>query len=139
MVVDYKINEAISSEQFTDLLKRSTLGERRPVDDAECMQGMISNSNLVITAWIGNNLVDISRCVTDFHYCCYLSDLAVDSSYQKDGIGRQLQIKTQEQLGPKCVLIFLAAPAANSYYEQVGYTNNERCWVLNRNEKINIP
>ncbi|MDG2090626.1 MAG: GNAT family N-acetyltransferase [Gammaproteobacteria bacterium] len=114
-------------------------GERRPVDDAECMQGMISNSNLVITAWIENNLVGISRCVTDFHFCCYLSDLAVDSSYQKDGIGRQLQIKTQEQLGPKCVLILLAAPAANSYYEHVGYTNNERCWVLNRNEKINIP
>ena len=88
------------------------------------MQGMISNSNLGITAWIENNLVGISRCVTDFHFCCYLSDLAVDSSYQKDGIGRQLQIKTQEQLGPKCVLILLAAPAANSYYEHVGYTNN---------------
>jgi ribosomal protein S18 acetylase RimI-like enzyme len=136
MDVEYRVDEDISAEQFTDLLKRSTLGARRPVEDAECMQGMISNSNLVITAWVGNILVGISRCVTDFHYCCYLSDLAVDSEYQKGGIGKNLQIKTQEQLGPKCKLILLSAPAANSYYEHIGFTRNERCWVLDRNEKI---
>ena len=34
-----------------------------------------------------NNLVGIARCVTDYHYCCYLSDLAVDKSLQKSGIG----------------------------------------------------
>lgn len=138
MRVEYKINEEISAEQFTDLLKRSSLGERRPVDDAECIQGMISNSNLIITAWVGNNLVGISRCVTDFHFCCYLSDLAVDSAYQKTGIGKQLQIKTQEQLGSKCTLILLAAPAAKLYYEHIGFTHNERCWVLSRDEKINM-
>ena len=138
MKVEYKINKEISSVQFTDLLNRSTLGERRPVDDADCMQGMISNSNLIISAWIGKNLVGIARCVTDFHYCCYLSDLAVDSAYQKYGIGKHLQTKTQEQLGPQCKLILIAAPAANSYYGHIGYTNNERCWVLNRNEQISI-
>jgi len=138
MRVEYKINEEISAEQFTDLLKRSSLGERRPVDDAECIQGMISNSNLIITAWVGNNLVGISRCVTDFHFCCYLSDLAVDSAYQKTGIGKQLQIKTQAQLGAKCTLILLAAPAAKLYYEHIGFTHNERCWVLSRDEKINM-
>jgi GNAT superfamily N-acetyltransferase len=138
MEVEYKIDENISVAQFTGLLKRSTLGDRRPVEDVECMQGMISNSNLIITAWVGNILVGISRCVTDFHFCCYLSDLAVDSKYQKDGIGKNLQIKTQEQLGPKCMLILLAAPAANSYYKHIGFTHNERCWILNRNEQISI-
>jgi len=136
--IDYKINQAISAEQFADLLRRSTLGERRPVDDAECIKGMITNSNLVITAWDGETLVGISRSVTDFHFCCYLSDLAVDLNYQHRGIGKQLQIKTQEQLGPKCMLILLAAPAANSYYEHIGFKQNDRCWVLNRSDKINV-
>jgi ribosomal protein S18 acetylase RimI-like enzyme len=136
MQVEYKINKDISVELFIDLLKRTSLGVRRPVDDAECMQGMISNSNLIVTAWIGNELIGISRCVTDFHFCCYLSDLAVDSAYQKMGIGKQLQMKTQEQLGPKCKLILLAAPAAKLYYEHIGFTHDERCWVLDRVQTI---
>jgi len=136
MEIKYKINQQISAEQFTDLLNRSTLGERRPVDDKQCIKGMIENSNLIVTAWVENQLIGIARCVTDFHYCCYLSDLAIDSKYQKEGIGKQLQIKTQEQLEPKCKLILIAAPDANSYYQHIGFTNNERCWVLGRDESI---
>ncbi len=97
---------------------------------------MISNSNLTVTAWDSEKLVGISRCMTDFHYACYLSDLAVSKNYQKLGVGKQLQILTQQQLGPRCKLILIAAPAANSYYEHIGFTNNERCWVLERDAII---
>ena len=138
MKVDYKINEEISVEQFRDLLNRSTLGERRPVDDVECLQGMLSNSNLTITAWHNSLFVGISRCVTDFHFCCYLSDLAVDSKYQKLGIGKRLQVETQKRLGPKCMLLLLSAPAVNSYYSHIGYTKHDRCWILDRDERISI-
>ncbi len=126
----------ISVSQFTQLLRNSTLGERRPIDDEACLKGMINNSNLIISAWHDEKLIGISRCVTDFHYCCYLSDLAVDQKYQNQGIGKELQIQTQNQLGPKCKLILIAAPATNAYYQQIGFSNNERCWVLNRDESI---
>jgi ribosomal protein S18 acetylase RimI-like enzyme len=69
---------------------RSTLDERRPVDDIHCLHGMIEHSNLIVTAWDGELLVGIARSVTDSHYCCYLSDLSVDVAYQRQGIGRQL-------------------------------------------------
>jgi ribosomal protein S18 acetylase RimI-like enzyme len=128
----------ITPTQFAQLLKKSTLGERRPIEDEECLAGMVNNSNLIISAWDEGNLVGISRCVTDFHYCCYLSDLAVDQKYQGLGIGKELQVQTQKQLGPKCKLILISAPAANSFYQQIGYTNNERCWVLNRDELIKV-
>lgn len=127
---------SISVLQFTQLLKNSTLGERRPIDDHECLEGMINNSNLIVSAWAEGELIGISRCITDFYYCCYLSDLAVDQAYQGVGIGKALQVKTQNQLGPKCKLILIAAPAANSYYHQIGFSNNPRCWVLNRDESI---
>ncbi len=136
MSIVYKINEPISTDQFIALLKSSTLSERRPVDDRACMAGMISNSNLTVSAWDGENLVGISRCMTDFHYACYLSDLAVNETYQKSGIGKELQRLTQHQLGPKCKVILIAAPAANSYYEHIGFTNNARCWVLERGSSI---
>ena len=136
MSIEYKINEPITTDQFVELLANSTLGERRPVDDRQCMEGMISNSNLMISAWHSGKLVGIARSVTDFHYACYLSDLAVSKGCQKLGIGKQLQILTQQQLGPKCKLILLAAPAANQYYEHIGFTNNSRCWVLERESCI---
>lgn len=136
MNIEYKINKPISVEQFIALLEDSTLGERRPTEDKTCMEGMIANSNLVVSAWHNNQLVGIARSLTDFHYACYLSDLAVSLEYQKLGIGKQLQIFTQQQLGPKCKIILLAAPAANQYYEHIGFTQNPRCWVLSRDAKI---
>jgi len=129
--LEYKINDQITVDQFIDLLIRSTLSDRRPMDDRECLQGMVNNSNLMITAWEGEKLVGLARSMTDFHYACYLSDLAVDVGYQKSGVGRMLQQLTQDQLADKCKLILISAPDANSYYEHIGYKNNPRCWVLN--------
>lgn len=130
MNIQYKINQKISTEEFIDLLRRSTLGERRPIDDKQCMQGMVENGNLLITAWDGDKLVGVSRSVTDFHYACYLSDLAVDESYQKLGIGKKLIDLTKEQLEESCKVILLAAPAANDYYPKIGFEHNPRAWVL---------
>lgn len=135
-LIDYKVNAEVSSEQFIALLQSSTLGARRPTDDLACIEGMLEHANLCVSAWLEGKLIGIARCVTDFHYCCYLSDLAVDEQYQKLGIGKQLQTKVQEQLNEKCKLILIAAPAANDYYQQIGYTNNSRCWVLERASSI---
>jgi len=136
MEIDYRINVPVSADQFIDLLKRSTLSERRPVDDRTCIEGMIGNSNLVVSAWDGGRLVGLARSVTDFHYACYLSDLAVDRTVQKRGIGRRLQAISQQQLGPRCTLILLAAPAADSYYGHVGFTRHQRCWILERDQPV---
>ena len=130
MNIEYKVKAEISVDEFVELIERSTLAERRPVENRECMAGMIANADLITSAWIGKELVGIARSLTDFHYACYMSDLAVSKEYQGQGIGRQLQVLTQDQLGPECKLILLAAPDANSYYEHLGFTNNPRCWVL---------
>lgn len=136
--ISYKVNVSITADQFIELLNNSTLGERRPVEDRACMEGMVSNSSLMVSAWDGDELVGVARSITDFHYACYLSDLAVSKSHQKRGIGKELQIITQNQLGPKCKLILIAAPAANAYYEHIGFTHNERCWTLTRDSSISI-
>ena len=130
MSVEYKVNQLISSDQFIELLMRSGLAERRPIEDLDCMAGMVLNSNLLVTAWQGEQLIGVARSMTDFHYACYLSDLAVDRAFQKQGIGKRLMAETQQQLGPNCKLILIAAPAANDYYSALGFDNNQRCWVL---------
>ncbi|MFK5924499.1 MAG: GNAT family N-acetyltransferase [Verrucomicrobiota bacterium] len=133
--IEYKIDAVISVEDFLQLLDASTLGERRPVDDLVCIRGMLENSNLIVSAWDESKLIGIARSMTDFHYACYLSDLAVDLSYQRQGIGLQLQQITQDQLQPRCTLILISAPAANDYYPAIGYEHSPRCWVLSRDRR----
>lgn len=128
--------DPLTPEQFLDILNRSTLGERRPIDDPEAIAGMVANADITISAWDGDTLVGVARSVTDFSYCCYLSDLAVDVARQRQGIGVELMARTQAMLGPQCKLILLAAPAAADYYGHVGFENNPRCWVLARDKRL---
>ena len=62
------------------------------------------------TAKKGTLLVGVSRAITDFHFCTYLSDLAVDEKLQRRGIGRELIRRTHEAAGIDTTLILLAAP-----------------------------
>jgi len=137
MGIEYKVNEQVSTDQFIALLKDSSLGERRPVNDRICMEGMILNSNLIVSVWDGERLIEVTRCMTDFHHACYLSDLAVRESHQKKRVGKERQRLTQSQLGPKCKLILIAAPSANAYYKRIGFIKNEGCWLLERGSCIN--
>lgn len=130
MNIEYFHDRKITSAEFIDILRRSTLAERRPVDDPVRISDMLANANLVCTAWHGNDLVGVSRSLTDFTYCCYLSDLAVDAAYQKQGIGKALVRLTQDRLHPKCKIILLAAPKAEGYYPRIGFDHFHSAWIL---------
>lgn len=131
MKYDYRDDADITVELAIDLYKRSTLGERRPVDRPDIFAGMLKNANLIISAWHGDHLVGIARTLTDFSYVAYLADLAVDADYQRQGIGKQLIRETKCRLGPECKIVLLAAPKANDYYPRLGFANNPRAWVSN--------
>ena len=137
-MITYATDRPLTEEQFIDLLVRSTLGERRPIDDAATIAGMVRHADLLVTAWDGDMPVGVARSVTDFTYCCYLSDLAVDEAYQRQGIGVELIACTQAQLGPKCKIILLAAPAAADYYGHIGFTHHPRCWLLDREKQLRV-
>jgi ribosomal protein S18 acetylase RimI-like enzyme len=130
MNIRYQTGRAIAAVEFIDVLRRSTLGERRPVDQPATIQAMLDHANLLCTAWDGSKLVGVARSVTDFAFCCYLSDLAVDEAYQRSGIGRELIRHTQAALGPAARIILLAAPAAEAYYPRIGFEPHRSAWML---------
>ena len=132
MNITYKLNSELTANEFIDVLNRSTLGERRPVDDQACIDGMLKNADIIITAHADNKMVGVARSVTDFNYCCYLSDLAVDQAYQRHGIGKMLIEMTQKKLNLKCKIILLSAPDATGYYPKVGFTQHGSAWTLAR-------
>ena len=128
-MIEYRDKATISAEQAIDLYARSTLGERRPIHNIQTFEAMLKNANLTITAWDGEKLVGISRSLTDFAYVAYLADLAIDESYQRSGIGKQLIEETKARLGPECMIVLLAAPKANDYYKHIGFEHNPRAWT----------
>ncbi len=130
MEIRYHVDRPLTVAQFAEVLRRSTLGERRPLDDADCLQAMLRHANLLCTAWDGERLVGVARSLTDFQYCCYLSDLAVDEAYQRRGIGKQLVALTRSRLGPKTRVILLAAPKAEGYYPKIGFEKHRSAWIL---------
>lgn len=127
--VTYQTEPSLTAEDFIDLLVRSTLAERRPVEDRERIEAMLRNADLIVTARIERRLVGVARAITDFAFCCYLSDLAVDETCQRRGIGKELMRLVAEAAGPQTKLILLAAPKAVDYYPKIGMIRHNSCWV----------
>ncbi|UIN19356.1 GNAT family N-acetyltransferase [Herbaspirillum frisingense] len=130
MPIVYRTDVRLTVDQFIDILSRTSLGPRRPLDDRDCMQAMVEHANLIATAWDGELIVGVARGVTDFAYACYLSELAVDEQYQRQGIGKELIRHARGLLGPRCRLRLLAAPDAADYYGHIGFAHSPRCWEL---------
>jgi GNAT superfamily N-acetyltransferase len=133
MNIIYRNDALFTVEQVIDLYKKSSLGERRPIDRPDIFLGMIANADIIISAWHDEKLVGISRALTDYTYVTYLADLAVDEEYQHQGIGKQLIAETQKRTEPECMMVLLAAPKANDYYPKLGFTPNPRGWMLKSN------
>ena len=130
MEIQFRTNEKVTAEAVIEVFKSS--GINRPVDDVKRMQTMIDNSNLVVTAWKGMELIGISRSVTDYSYCCYLSDLAVKKEYQKFGIGKTLIDITQQAIGEQTMLLLLSTTSAMEYYPKVGFEKVENGYIIKR-------
>ncbi|MBK7499988.1 MAG: GNAT family N-acetyltransferase [Ignavibacteriales bacterium] len=125
----YAIEKSLDVSEFIEVLKNSTLAVRRPINDEQRVSSMCNNANLIVTARVDGTLVGVARSITDFVYCTYLSDLAVDVKFQKTGIGKKL-IEETKKATPQAKLILLSAPAAVDYYPRIGMTKHNHCYYL---------
>lgn len=132
MEADLSVEPDLSAEEFQSILIRSTLAERRPVQDLARLDTMLRRADLIVTARAHGCLIGISRAITDFSYCCYLSDLAVDVEHQRRGIGKRLIEETHRAAGGQTALILIAAPAAAGYYPKIGMQHVPSCWMTPR-------
>jgi len=129
-MIEYRENQPLEPVEVARVFEAS--GISRPTKDTSRIAQMFANANVVISAWDGARLVGVSRALTDYSYCCYLSDLAVDVAYQKHGIGRELIRRTQSIIGEEVSLILLSAPGAMAYYPKVGFALADNAYVIRR-------
>ena len=130
MNIQYSTDRIPTAAQVIEVY--DSAGLRRPTTDPARIGEMVRNSNLIVTAWDGDKLVGVSRAITDFHYCCYLSDLAIRNEYQKQGIGQRLVQLTKEALGPRVMLLLLSAPTAMEYYPKIGMAKLDNAFMIQR-------
>src|SRR5262245_49757096 len=119
--VIYAEEPALSVAEFRRVLMESGLGAIRPVEDEGRLKSMLEGANLIVTARLeqpGAPLVGVARCMTDFAWAAYLSELAVSASAQGLGIGRGLLDEARRRLGPRVGLILASVPEAVGFYQQ---------------------
>ncbi|MBK7873903.1 MAG: GNAT family N-acetyltransferase [Saprospiraceae bacterium] len=136
MSINYQIENDLSAEEFIEVLVHSTLGERRPIDDQERIVSMLKHANLIVTARLDGKLIGVARSLSDFAFCTYMSDLAVDERFQKMGIGKELIRQTKLACG-KGKLLLLAAPKAQNYYPKIGMKHFQHCYYIDNAEELN--
>ena len=130
MELIYRTDTKPPTEKVIDLYDLA--GLPRPTSDPERISKMIEHADLIVTAWDADKLVGVSRTITDWVWCAYLADLAVDPNYKKSGIGKKLVKITQETLGERSMLLLLSVPTAMDYYPKIGFTKDERAFSINR-------
>ena len=128
--IEFKIGVVPKTSEIIEVYDSS--GIKRPTKDSDRITKMYKNSNLIISAWLNNELIGISRSITDFCYACYLSDLAVKREYQKEGIGKRLIELTAKEIGKETALILLSAQIAMEYYPKIGFYKVENGFIIRR-------
>ena len=129
-MITYEINKPLEAADVARLFDASTI--RRPTGDLPRIARMLEHGNLTVSAWDDGKLVGISRSLTDFAFCCYLSDLAVDKAYQRHGVGKEMIAITRREIGEQVALILLSAPEAMDYYPKVGFEKIVNGYIIKR-------
>ena len=129
-MIKYLKNVDLNLEDIILVFEKSSIN--RPIGNKKRIKSMFDNSNLVISAWDEDKLVGLCRALTDFSYCCYLSDLAIDIDYQRQGIGRTMIDLVKKEISDEVALILLSSPSAMSFYPKVGFGKIENGFIINR-------
>ncbi|REK77008.1 GNAT family N-acetyltransferase [Paenibacillus paeoniae] len=131
MTITFHEDDTITPEELAEVFIQS--GIRRPAQDLERLSRMLTHADERLTARADGKLVGILRAITDYAYCCYISDLAVDQAYHGQRIGERLMQKLQEKLGnDEIQYILVSAPTAVGFYERMGMERLDKAFVIRR-------
>lgn len=130
MTIRYEVNVPVDAESVAMLFRDS--GIHRPYDDQQRVAQMLERADLTVSAWDGDQLIGIARALTDWCYCCYLSDLAVARQYQRSGIGTALLERVKAEIGDAVTLVLVSAPDAAPFYERIGLARTDQAFLVRR-------
>lgn len=132
MEITYKTDIIPDIEEIIDLYNFSDYFPISDKEDTERIQKMHNNADIVVTAWDNEQLVGLARSLSDFCYCCYLSDLCVRNEYKGKSIGKELVKITKKIAGDECKLILHSSPNAMDFYSHIGMKQIDSAFIIQR-------
>lgn len=130
--------ERLSSEEYTDFLKRTDLGSQYPKERfTERISQLVNNVPISLVARNKKGLaVGVLFGLTDYAYWLFVTDLGVDRDYENQGIGRQLMKAAHDVAGgERDIAIYLVANEnAISFYEKLGMKKADDVMQYNKIE-----
>ncbi len=128
-MIDYQENENLSFEEYYDFLKRSDLGSQYPKERfEERVRKLLTTRSVAVTARNDEGkLIGVAFGITDFVYFLFVTDLGVDRSYAKRGIGSELLVRIREMVGGEddITVVTVAHETAMGFYEKCGYISED--------------
>ena len=116
--------ERLTPAEYIDFLKRTDLGSQYPAERfEERIPRLLRSASVSLTARNeGGLLVGALLGLTDFAYWLFVTDLGVDRTYERQGVGSALMKKAHELAGgARDIAVYLVAnEKAVPFYEKLG-------------------
>ena len=121
--------EKLRAEEYVDFLRRTDLGSQYPRERFETrIPRLLERASLSLAAREeGGSLVGVLLGLTDFAYWLFVTDLGVDRSFERQGIGTRLMKQALDLAGgEKDIAVYLVAnEKAIPFYEKLGMKKAE--------------
>ena len=109
-------------------------------DQVDKLQDAIQNSTYVVTAWHGEKLIGLARCLSDDVSIFYLQDILVHPDHQRQGVGRMMLEDCLERFADVRMKVLLTDDEAEqkAFYESLGYRNTKDLTRIPLNAYVQI-
>jgi ribosomal protein S18 acetylase RimI-like enzyme len=132
------VNESVKLERLRSLFNRAAFWASDRT--AEDMQTAIHNSNPVVTAWDGEELIGFARATSDGVYRATIWDVVVNPDYQGAGIGRKLvQTILAHPHVNRVDRVYLMTTNQQKFYERIGFEENRSTTMVLHSQPIGLP
>lgn len=122
MDIVYKDYNILSENQILNLY--DNLGWSSYTKDIKKLLFGIQNSTFVYSAWHENQLVGLVRVISDNYTICYIQDLLVLKTFQRQGVGTHLMKKVLDKFGHVRQMVLMTDANdkdAKAFYKTLGF------------------
>ncbi|MCX7521364.1 GNAT family N-acetyltransferase [Microbacterium sp. STN6] len=101
----------------------NSVGWSAYTDKPEALGAALAGSSLIVEARLGTELAGLARVISDNATICYLQDILVRPSHQREGIGRMLVTEALARFAHvrQKVLLTDDEPGQKAFYDSLGY------------------
>lgn len=139
--ITFRTGSDISLEQLVNLYNSVNWLAYTTDDQKPKLQDAVQKSTYVITAWSGETLVGLARCISDDVAICYLQDILIHPEYQRLGIGRRLLANCLERFAHVRMQVLITDDEERQklFYESLGYKNIKDLEKIPLNAYVKMP